>query len=441
MSTSPPTIQERPAELLRDLLRFDTTNPPGREAPCIDYVARLLQAAGIDSVQLERTAGRPNLLARLPGAGAAPPILLYGHVDVVPTAGQPWTRPPFAGETADGFVWGRGALDMKGGVAMMLAAFLRLAAGGARPAGDVVLAVLSDEEAGGNDGAKFLVEEHAGRFEGIRYALGEFGGFTLHVGGRRFYPIQVSEKQLCTVRITVRGPGGHGAFRMQGGAMARLAAVLQTLDSHPLPVHVLPSVRRMCETMAAALPEPLASALRALPDPATTDRVLGQIGPLGALFEPMFRHMANATIVQGGRKVNVIPSEIAIDLDGRLLPGFGPDDLFAELRALVGPEPELSLVRYDQGGGEPDMGLFDLLGDVLRHADAEAIPMPFLLPAVTDGRFFSRIGIQTYGFTPMKLPAGFNFLQTIHAADERIPVDALEFGTQAVVEAVGRYGR
>jgi acetylornithine deacetylase/succinyl-diaminopimelate desuccinylase-like protein len=441
VSTDHPTIQDRPAELLRDLLRFDTTNPPGNEAPCIAYVAQLLRAAGIDFGLLGRTAERPNLLARLRGAGAVPPILIYGHVDVVPTDGQRWSHPPFAGDVADGQLWGRGALDMKGGVAMMLAAFLRLRAAGIQPAGDVVLAVLSDEEAGGNDGAKFLVETHPERFSGIRYAIGEFGGFTLHVGGRRFYPIQVTEKQMCTVRLTVRGPGGHGAIRMQGGAMARLARMLHALDERRLPVHVLPAVRRMCETMAAAVPEPLSGALRALPDPLRTDAMLGQIGPLGALFDPMFHHMANATIVRGGGKVNVIPSEITVDLDGRLLPGFTPDDLFAELRAVVGPEPEIDLVRYDPGAGEPDMALFQMLGDVLRAADPDGIPIPFLLPAVTDGRFFSRLGIQTYGFTPMRLPPAFQFLQTIHAADERIPVEAVEFGTRAIVDALTRYGR
>jgi len=435
----PSTIQDRPVDLLCDLLRFDTTNPPGHEAPCIAYIARLLEAAGVPVTLLARDPDRPNLLARLRGTGAAPPILLYGHVDVVPTAGQSWTRPPFAGEVGDGCVWGRGALDMKGGVAMLVAAFLRLRAAGAAPAGDVVLAVLSDEEAGGDAGARYLVETHAGMFAGIRYALGEFGGFPLDVAGRRFYPIQVSEKQLCTTRLVVRGPGGHGALRMRGGAMAALARVLHQLDAQPLPVHVLPVVRQMIETMVGALPAPIGTLLSELTDPATADRALTRIGPLAALFDPMLRHMANATMVQGGTKVNVIPGEITLDLDGRLLPGFTPDDLVAELRAIVGDGPEITIVRYDPGSGAPDLGLFDLLGQVLKDADPDARPIPFLLPAVTDGRHFARLGIQTYGFTPMQLPPAFNFLQTIHAADERIPIEALEFGTRAIAGAVTRY--
>ena len=181
-------------------------------------------------------------------------LLLYGHIDVVPVEGQNWQHPPFEGKNVDGWIWGRGTLDMKGGIAMMLAAFLRAKAEGLTPPGDVLLLVLSDEEAGGDYGARFLVEEHAGLFDGVRYALGEFGGFPLYVGGRRFYPIQVAEKQRCFLRAVVRGPGGHGALPMRGGAMAKLARLLKRLDRRRLPVHVTPVARRFLETMAACCP-------------------------------------------------------------------------------------------------------------------------------------------------------------------------------------------
>ncbi len=172
-----PDIHERPVELLQSLIRFDTTNPPGNEAECIAYIDKLLTDAGFETVTVAKDPGRPNLIARLMGRGEAPPLLLYGHVDVVTTAGQRWTRPPFGGEVADGFVWGRGAIDMKGGLAMYLSAFMRAKAEGLTPAGDVLLAALSDEEAGGDFGARYLVESHAGLFEGVRYAVGEIGGF------------------------------------------------------------------------------------------------------------------------------------------------------------------------------------------------------------------------------------------------------------------------
>ena len=187
------TVYQRPIELLQRLIRFDTTNPPGNEEDCIKYVNQLLTAAGFETTILAKLPNRPSLITRLKGKGNAPPLLLYGHVDVQITKNQIWTHPPFGGEIIDGYLWGRGALDMKGGMAMMMAALLRSKAEGLTPAGDVVLALLCDEEAFGDFGAKYLVEEHSALFSGIKYALGEIGGFTMHIDQKRFYPIQVAD--------------------------------------------------------------------------------------------------------------------------------------------------------------------------------------------------------------------------------------------------------
>src|SRR5205085_6350187 len=210
-----------PAELLQRLIRFDTTNPPGNEAECVEFVRDLLTGAGIESELYAKVPGRPNLVARIEG-GDKPPLLLQGHVDVVTTSGQEWARPPFAGDLVDGCGWGRGAVDMKGPVAMLVSAFLRAKQEGTSLPGDVILAVLADEENGGDLGARFLAEEHAHLFDGVQFALSEFGGFSLELGGRRFYPVQVAEKQICWLKATIRGRGGHGAMINRGGTMARL---------------------------------------------------------------------------------------------------------------------------------------------------------------------------------------------------------------------------
>ncbi len=236
---------QHPEALLQRLIQFDTTNPPGQERDIIAFIQGLLQDAGIPTQILAKDPARPNLIARVPGRGEAPPLLLYGHVDVVTTAGQDWTYPPFEGRIVDGYVWGRGALDMKGGVAMMLAAVLRAQAEGYTPRGDILLVLLSDEEAGGSMGAQFLVEEHPDLFQGVRYAIGEFGGFSLYVGDKRFYPIQVTEKQICWTRLTIRGPAGHGSRPLRGGAMAKLGNILLKLDRNRLPVHITPVPRQM----------------------------------------------------------------------------------------------------------------------------------------------------------------------------------------------------
>jgi len=432
-------IYQRPVEILQSLIRFDTTNPPGNEAECVAYVNSLLTEAGFETTLLAKAPNRTNLIARLQGQGSAPPLLLYGHVDVVTTLGQAWTHPPFEGKIVDGCVWGRGALDMKGGVAMMLAAFLRAKAEGLSPSGDVVLAILSDEEGAGDYGAKYLVESHPEQFQGIRYALGEFGGSRFYLGRKKLYPIMVSEKQICWMQAHIRGPGGHGSFPMRGGAMAKLGRLLQQLDQRRLPVHITPAARQMIEGMASALSFPQSLILRQLLNRRLTDLIIKLLGTNGKGLEPMLRNTVNATIVHGGEKINVIPSEIALELDGRLLPGYSPDDIVAELHRIVGDEIELEVVRHDPGPAEPDMGLFDTLAGILREADPGAVPIPMFMPGVTDGRFFSILGIQTYGFTPMNLPPGLDLLQKAHAADERIPIDALDFGASAIYKALQRY--
>ena len=438
-SISDQTLYKRPAELLQKLIRFDTTNPPGNEAQCVTYINSLLTEAGFETTILAKDQERPNLITRLKGQGKTSPLLLYGHVDVVTTANQKWTHPPFEGRVIDGYIWGRGALDMKSGVAMMLAAFLRAKAEGLAPSGDIVLAILSDEEAGGDYGAGFLVENHAEQFEGIRYAIGEFGGFTLYINQKRFYPIQVAEKQFCWLQAILRGPGGHGSLPMHGGTMAKLAKLLQSLDQHQLPVHITPVARQMMETMASALPFPSRLVLRQLLNPRLTDLILKLLGNKGQLFAPLFHNTVNATVVQGGDKINVIPSEIVLKLDGRLLPGYTPENMISELRPIIGDEVELELIRYDPGPAQLDMGLFDTLAGILREADTNSIPVPLLISATTDARFFSRLGIQTYGFTPMSLPEDFAFFNTIHSADERIPIESVEFGTNALYKVLQRF--
>ena len=436
-------IHERPAELLQQLLRFDTTNPPGNEAACVRHIADLLTAQGIESQLFARDDARPNLLARLPGAGQAPPLLLYGHVDVVTTVDQHWTHPPFSGDIADGFVWGRGTLDMKGGVAMMIAAFMRAHAQGITPPGDVLLLVVTDEEAGGRYGAGFMIQEHPELFAGVRYAIGELGGYTSYLNGHKYYPVQIAEKSGCGTMAIFRGPGGHGSMPLRGGAMAGLGRALQILDRSRLPVHITPGVRLMIEALAEPLPADEREQLLRLLDPAQTDAVLDQLGDFGRWLEPLLHNTFNATIVEGGHKSNVVPAEVRLRLDIRILPGQNCAGVHAELRALLGPDVELELQRMGGKGvspENPDMGLFATLADILRQADPDALPVPAIMPAGTDGRWFSELGIQTYGYLPMNLPPEIEFMNSLHAADERIPVASMNFGTDVMFSLLQRFG-
>jgi acetylornithine deacetylase/succinyl-diaminopimelate desuccinylase-like protein len=427
-----------PVELLQQLIRFDTTNPPGNEAGCIEYLRGLLEEAGCEVELYAKGPARPNLVSRLRGSGSRAPLLLQGHVDVVTTSGQNWTRPPFGGELVDGYVWGRGALDMKGGVAMMVSAFLRAAQEQTQLPGDVILTVLADEENGGDFGARFLVEDHAHLFEGVQWSLGEFGGFTLELGGRRLYPIQVAEKQICWLKARVPGRAGHGAMVQRGGTMSRLGTFLLDLDRKRTPVHVTPPARAMIEGIADAVARPQRDVLLALLKPRLTDRVLPLLGERSKTMEPLLRNTVNATIVHAGEKVNVVPAFVDVELDARALPGFGPDDVLAEVQAVVGDDIELELVRYDPGPPEPRLDQFEALAGIIRELEPGAVPVPLLQAGVTDARFFARLGIQNYGFLPLKLPGDFRFTTLIHAPDERVPAEAIEFGAEAVFRALTR---
>ena len=328
---------------------------------------------------------------------------------------------------------------MKSGLAMMLSAVIRARTENLIPAGDIVLAILCDEEGGGNYGAKYLVENCAEQFSEIQYAVGEFGSFSMHIGQKRFYPIQIAEKQICWIKATVRGPAGHGARPMRGGTMSKLANLLHLLDKHRLPVHITPVARQIIDTIASNVAFPKSLILRQLLNPVLTNTILNLLGDIGENLDPLLHNTVNATIVRGGDKINVIPGEVSVELDGRLLPGFSPDDMIKEMRQIIGDEAELEIVLYEPGPAEPNMGLFDELAGILKDSDPEAIPIPLLLPAVSDARIFSRLGIQTYGFTPMKLPPDFKFFETIHAADERIPMDAVAFGAEAMYALLNRY--
>jgi len=435
----PSPIYDNPAELLRQLIRFDTTNPPGNERECILFINDLLHKAGIRTTLLGKNYHRQNVIARLKGEGTAPPLLLYGHVDVVTTENQEWQQPPFAANIVDGYIWGRGALDMKSGVAMLLAAFLKAKAEGTSLPGDVIFCAVADEEAGGDFGAKFLVAEHPGLFEGVKYAFGEFGGFNMSMGGKRVYPIMVAEKQACWMKATFRGQGGHGSMPVHGEAMAKVGRALHLLDRHNLPYHLTPGVRVMLESIAAALGGVSGLLFRQLTNPLLADRLVKALGPRVALFAPLLHNTVSPTMLHASDKVNVIPSQVVLGLDGRLLPGFQPEDMERELRTLLGNDFDLEIVMFDPGPAEPDMGLFETLGAVLHELDPEGAAVPLVLSGVTDARFFSRLGIQTYGFIPLKLPDDFNFTRIIHAADERVPVEAVGFGMQAIYKAMQRF--
>jgi acetylornithine deacetylase/succinyl-diaminopimelate desuccinylase-like protein len=427
-------VRDEAVRLLQGLLRIDTTNPPGNERPAAEYLAEVLAREGLSPTMLASEPDRPCVIARLPGSGEHGPLLLQGHTDVVPADPAEWSHPPFSGAIADGCVWGRGALDMKGTVVMQLLALVLAKRLGLRPRGDIIFCAVPDEETGGYKGAGWLVDNHPDLVR-AEVAVGEVGGFTLYAGGQRFYPIQVTEKVGCQVRLETRGPSGHGSQPIRDGAMAKAGRVLTALTSRRLPAHVTPVAERFVRTLAEAEP-----ALLALLDPARRDGALAEMGSAGRMFEAILHNTATPTMIRGGSKSNVIPGVVEITIDGRLLPGHTAEEFLAELRDVIGDDATIVEVRHTPSLTEAATeGFYHELEAVLRDLDSEARPVPTIVTGVTDARHFARLGTRCYGFAPVQLTPEMPFWTLFHGADERIPINGLLFGTRALFELIARY--
>ncbi|MEX1037798.1 MAG: M20/M25/M40 family metallo-hydrolase, partial [Acidimicrobiia bacterium] len=324
-------------------------NPPGQEAAAQEYVAQVLEGVPVDLQKFEKVSGRPNLVASLPGRGERPHLVLHGHVDVVGFEGQDWDHPPLDAVVEDGVLHGRGALDMKSGVAMMCHAFARAVADGLRPGGDVILAIVSDSETGGSAGLAYLLEEHGDLFDGAGYAVGEFGGFPLNLFGRKFYRIGVSQKQYAHLRLRLKGRSGHGSSLATDTVVGQLGRVLAELDRMRFPYRETPVVERIIDAIAAAVPEK-DQTLRSLLNADQFDGALADLGTEGHIFESLVRDTANPTIVSAGAKFNVIPSEATIELDARLLPGGELDELLDEIRSKLEGDTVMEILDTGPGG-------------------------------------------------------------------------------------------
>ena len=433
-----------PVELLQQLIRFDTSNPPGQERECALWIKDLLGQHGIEAHMFapEDALHRPSVVARLQ-ASAKPshtPLLLHGHIDVVSVHGQSWTHDPFEGVVSDGCVWGRGAVDMKGGLAMMLHAMLRAKHEQKTLTNDVLFAALADEEMGGIHGAKFLVEKHRHLFKGVKHAFGEIGGFTSHIRGKRFYPVMVAEKHICRLRITFTGLGGHGSQIHIDSAMSKAAQALRNLDRSKPPYRIIEAPKVMLRYMSQELPFPANVVMRMAMSERTAGVALKLMDSSSRLMlEPMLRNTITPTIIEGGAQENASPATVSVLLDCRLLPGQTAEDITHQVRNIIGHGAEIGIARYDEGPPMVDMELMPFLSDILERADRGAKAIPFMVAGGTDAKWFHSIGIDTYGFTPMLLPADINFMALFHATDERIPIDALNFGAELMHQAITTY--
>ena len=375
---------------------------------------------------LESAPGRANVVARIAGADPArPALLVHGHLDVVPADAAEWSVHPFAGEIKGGFLWGRGAIDMKDFDAMMLAVVRQWKRTGYVPPRDIVLCYTADEEAGSDYGATFLVNNHAHLFEGCTEAIGEVGGYSYSVtSDLRLYLIQTAEKGIDWLKIHATGRPGHGSFVHDNNAVTTLSDAVSRVGHHRFPVTITPTVLSFLEQAAEALGIEF--------DPENPELTIGKLGPVAAIVGATIRNTANPTGLEAGYKHNVIPGKASATIDCRTLPG--QSDLFREqLREVIGPDLEIESVHRQPAVETTfDGPLVEAMAAALRAEDPGAHAVPYMLSGGTDAKQFARLGIRCFGFSPLKLPADLNFAALFHGIDERVPLDALQFGVRVL---------
>src|SRR6266498_1588324 len=418
-------------ELCQRLLRIDTTNTgdadtSAGERVAAELVAELLDEVGLTAQIRESAPGRTSVVARFPGADPARgALVVHGHLDVVPADPAEWRVHPFSGELRDGYLWGRGAVDMKDFDAMVLAVVRQWRREGRVPPRDLVLAFLADEEAGSGYGAHFLVDEHPDLFDGATEAIGEVGGFSYTVHpDLRLYLIETAQKGLDWLRLHAVGRAGHGSMINDDNAVTALCEAVARLGRHRFPVVVTPTVRAFLGHISEALGIEL--------DPEDPEAAIAKLGPIAAIVGATIRNTPNPTRLSAGYKDNVIPGRASATIDCRTLPGH-QDELLSQLREVIGPDIEVEYVQRQPGLETTfDGPLVDAMAAALRHADPGARAVPYMLSGGTDAKGLSRLGIRCFGFAPLRLPPELDFAALFHGVDERVPVDGLQFGVRVL---------
>lgn len=428
-NAAPDTGADEVVVLTSDLIRIDTTNSgddrgPGERAAA-EHVATLLADAGLAPVILESRPGRASVITRVAGVDQSrPALLIHGHLDVVPADPADWRVHPLSGEVSGGCVWGRGAVDMKNMNAMVVTAIRQQLRERRRPARDVVLAFVADEEAGSDLGARWLVDEHPELFEGVSEAIGEVGGFSTTVAGQRLYLVQTAEKGLAWLRLTARGTAGHGSMVHQENAVTALADTVARIGRHKWRPILTPTVSAFLAQVCQLL------GIDAVPE--NWDEVMHHLGPIAAMTAATLTSTANPTMFTAGYKVNVVPQTATAHVDGRFVPGH-EEEFFAEFDKLLDPAVTREIAHYEPAVQTTfDGDLCAAMSAALLAHDPGARIAPYCISGATDAKSFSRLGIRCFGFAPLRLPADLNFASMFHGVDERVPVESLRFGVSVL---------
>jgi acetylornithine deacetylase/succinyl-diaminopimelate desuccinylase-like protein len=442
-------IEEEIVTLLSDLIRINTVNPPGNETEAAKYLAKNLEKDGFKCEILESAKGRGNIITRLKGKGEKPNLLLLSHLDVVAANPKEWSVNPFEGLVKDGFVWGRGAVDMKSMTAMEVMVMKLLKRNNIKLKGDVILAATADEEKGGEAGAGWLMRNHPEKVK-ADYVLNEGGGLAIPVNGKSIYPIQTAEKGVLWFKVKAKGSSGHGSMPgAADNAILRINKVIDKLGNHRAKIFLVPTVDKFLKEMAKENPALQGYISLLIKNPELGDQILDKLAQQDKAMAEELRAMLKMTIaptiVHGGVKENIIPSECEAVFDCRLLPGRTPTEAMEHIKNLLMDvdleKLEFEIIQANEPSeSPPNTPLYELIVKVLKEFEPNCSTAPFLLTGGTDSRFFRKAGSICYGFAPMRadLPYG-EILKMIHGVDERISIENLVFGTSVLYNVVEKF--
>jgi len=421
-------------EICRDLIRIDSTNygdgsGPG-ERQAAEYVAEKLADVGIESEFFEPEKGRTSLVARWGNPAGGDRLLVHGHLDVVPAAKQDWKVDPFAGEVADDYLWGRGAVDMKDFDAAILSVVIARTRAGELPRRPVTLVFTADEEAGSLLGAHAIVDQRPEWVEGCTEGIGEVGGFSTTLAGKRIYLVETAEKGIAWLRLRANGTAGHGSMRNADNAVTAISEAVAAIGRHEWPVRLTPAMGALLEEVARL------TGHEGVED--NVDALVECFGPAARMLAAVVRNTANPTMLASGYKHNVIPGEATASIDGRFLPGY-EDEFFETLRGLLPDTVTYELLVHDHALSTPfDGPLVDAMVASIVAEDPDATVLPFLMSGGTDAKAWNRVGIRCFGFSPLRLPPDLDFTGLFHGVDERVPLDALTFSARVFDDFLGR---
>lgn len=422
-------LEDEVVRICQDLIRIPSVNfgeGKGDEKKVAEYVAASLEEVGIKATMYESAPGRCNVMAKILGRDSSRPgLVVHGHLDVVPANAADWSVDPFCGDIIDGFIWGRGAVDMKNMDAMIIATVRDWSRTGYVPPRDIVLAFFADEEAGSILGSHWMVDKHPELFAGCSEAISEVGGFSVTVAdGKRFYMIETAEKGIHWMKLTAHGKAGHGSVMNQENALTRLAEAVAKIGNHEWPQRYSATVKNLLKKVASVTGKAY--------DEKDLRPLLLEIGFAARMIGATLQNTANPTMLEAGYKANVIPGSASAVIDGRFIPGF-EEELNETIRQLVGPHVSIETIARDIALEVPFEGdLVDAMCAAIVKEDSQAIPVPYLMSGGTDNKALAKLGIIGYGFSPLKLPEDFDFVAMFHGVDERVPVEGLTFGVRVL---------